>query len=275
MFLYILLEFQSSIDYRMPVRLLFYMSELIKSYTENNSEEYGKKNKNFLIPPIVPIVLYNGSETWDVPTEFRSIIKNQDLFDNSLLNFKYLLFDINRLNKEELLNNKSISSMIFLLDRKMKPKEFIETIISIEPNFDNLEKGNKEGMISWLSNSFEPKLAKMAVNILLKKDGDKMTFNNANLWTEYGVECKNLGIQEGLTKGLQEGLTKGIQEGLIKGKIECKIEDIFEELRTLGEIPKELEELILKQDKLETLKMWFKIVLKCESIGEFVEKIKV
>jgi len=218
------------------------------------------------------------NEKWSKNLTTKDLTK----LDKSFVTNEYKNFDINRLNKEELLNNKNISSMIFLLDRKMKPKEFIETIISIEPNFDNLEKGNKEGMISWLSNSFEPKLAKMAVNILLKKDGDKMTFNNANLWTEYGVECKNLGIQEGLTKGLQEGLTKGLQEGLtkglqeglIKGKIECKIEDIFEELRTLGEIPKELEELILRQDKLETLKMWFKIVLKCESIEEFVEKIK-
>ncbi|NLK24283.1 MAG: Rpn family recombination-promoting nuclease/putative transposase [Clostridiales bacterium] len=32
---YILLEFQSTIDYRMPLRLLFYMCEVLREYTKN------------------------------------------------------------------------------------------------------------------------------------------------------------------------------------------------------------------------------------------------
>ena len=48
---YILLEFQSRVDYTMPIRLLFYICEILR--------EYCKNDKNIKIPAVVPIVLYN------------------------------------------------------------------------------------------------------------------------------------------------------------------------------------------------------------------------
>jgi len=38
-FFYILLEFQSSIDYRMPLRLFFYISEILREYCKNVNTE--------------------------------------------------------------------------------------------------------------------------------------------------------------------------------------------------------------------------------------------
>lgn len=56
----------------MPLRLLFYMCEVLREYTKN--KPLNKNDKNIKVPAILPIVLYNGSKVWDVLTEFRKVI---------------------------------------------------------------------------------------------------------------------------------------------------------------------------------------------------------
>ena len=68
---YILLEFQSTIDYRMPLRLLFYMCEILRDYAKNKNHK--KYDKDLKVPAVIPLVLYNGQQVWDVPNEFRKI----------------------------------------------------------------------------------------------------------------------------------------------------------------------------------------------------------
>ena len=75
---YILLEFQSSVDYRMPLRLFFYISEILREYAKN--AEHKAYDKNIKIPAVVPLVLYNGKSVWDVPTRFRDIVESEELF---------------------------------------------------------------------------------------------------------------------------------------------------------------------------------------------------
>ena len=46
------------------------------------------KKKNvilYIVPAVVPIVLYNRKEVWDVPHEFRKIIYNEELFGDSII----------------------------------------------------------------------------------------------------------------------------------------------------------------------------------------------
>jgi predicted transposase/invertase (TIGR01784 family) len=58
-FLYLMLEFQSTHDWTMPVRMMGYVSMLYQALIEQNHvrEKTG-------LPPLLPIVLYNGSEKW-------------------------------------------------------------------------------------------------------------------------------------------------------------------------------------------------------------------
>ena len=75
---YILIEFQSRIDYRMPLRLLFYMCEILREFSKNENHQYN--NKRIKIPVVIPIVLYNGKEVWDVPTELKKIFYSDSIF---------------------------------------------------------------------------------------------------------------------------------------------------------------------------------------------------
>jgi len=78
-YLYVLTELQSSIDYFMPYRILIYMvcvwQEHLKKFTD---EEINRKS--FRLPPIIPIVLSNSPDRWTAAVNFREILDGQELF---------------------------------------------------------------------------------------------------------------------------------------------------------------------------------------------------
>lgn len=188
---YILLEFQSKVDYTMPLRLLFYMCEILREHSKN--AKYTKSNNDIKLPAVVPIVLYNGSQVWNVPTEFRRMFYNEEKFHSGILNFTYDIFDINNgFTKDELVKNKNVTSAIFLLDQKLKPKEFLERIKTIALFFDNLTDSELTAIKSWIRNTTQKGLAEKANEILeaSKEDVSKMVANNAYILTEMEESAK-------------------------------------------------------------------------------------
>lgn len=67
---YILMEMQSTVDYQMPYRLLLYQVEIWRDVLKNADKEEAAR-KTFRLPPIVPIVLYNGEAAWTAAQSFR------------------------------------------------------------------------------------------------------------------------------------------------------------------------------------------------------------
>lgn len=122
--LYIILELQSTVDYRMPFRLLQYIVALWQEIY-NNIPEKQRDRKDFRLPAIVPAVLYNGSNNWTACTNFKEMLEGYQAFERYLLDFNYILFDINRYSKEELLEVSNLVSSVFLLDQAMKPEELL------------------------------------------------------------------------------------------------------------------------------------------------------
>ena len=72
-FVYILMEFQSRPDPSMPVRLMGYESLFYQSLMASQSMAAWRK-----LPPVIPVVVYNGSEPWNVATDLGSLIGDLD-----------------------------------------------------------------------------------------------------------------------------------------------------------------------------------------------------
>ena len=90
--LYILLEHQSKVDYRMPYRLALYQNEIMRYYYNNSSPEI-REAKGFKFPPVFSVVLFTGSDEWNVSLRIRDMFENAELFGDYVLNFEYLLLD--------------------------------------------------------------------------------------------------------------------------------------------------------------------------------------
>jgi len=69
LYIYLLLEFQSTIDPFMAVRLMVYIGLLYQYLIKAE-----KLKKNDRLPPVLPIVIYNGTERWDASKELNKLI---------------------------------------------------------------------------------------------------------------------------------------------------------------------------------------------------------
>ena len=228
---YILLEFQASVDYRMPLRLLFYINEIYREHTKNLQKNDKKNKKGFNVPAVIPIVLYNATQEWKVPRYFKDIVKNNELFGENIISFKYELFDVNhQYSKEELIKNNNITSAIFLLDQKVEPLEFISRIKAIALEFNRLTNNQKNILKHWIRNTTEKTIADEAIEILnSNREGvEVMVANNAFMIEEMKAKAEKEGIKEGKVEILVKILRKKF--GVLPQDYENKIRKLSEEV---------------------------------------------
>lgn len=232
---YILLEFQSYVDYSMPIRLFLYMSEIWREVLKN-SEKNEVKSKDFKLPAIVPIVLYNGEYKWTVEKKFKNVINKNELFGNNIIDFEYILIDINKYEKEELMELKNIASAVFLLDQKVDIEEFVSRVKDIALEFNSLKEEQKILLKHWLRNTLSDeikgKLGENIENILIanKEEVDVMTSN--------------------ISKTIKETFEKTREEGREEGRIEIAMEM----LRNEEPIEKIVKYLKLNEEEVLELK---------------------
>ena len=69
-YVYILVEHQSTVDFNMAFRLLTYIVEIWKDFYEQ-SKQNERRRASFRLPPVFPIVLYNGDAPWTASTCLR------------------------------------------------------------------------------------------------------------------------------------------------------------------------------------------------------------
>ena len=141
------------------------MCEILREYAVN--AKHKKYDKNIKVPAVVPIVLYNGEQVWNVPKEFRKMIYNEELFGNNILNFTYDVFDISndkRFEKDKLVASQNVTSAIFLLDQKMDALELLERIKVIALYFNSLSETEIKAIKNWIKNTVVKELAESAIS---------------------------------------------------------------------------------------------------------------
>lgn len=109
LYLYLLLEFQSTIVPFMSVRVLNYLTNFYLDYLASHK---GAKR----LPAVIPIVLYNGKRKWTAKTEIKELIEQAIIPDDYLPHFKYLLIDESRYDQQQLLKIRNIISTLFLAE---------------------------------------------------------------------------------------------------------------------------------------------------------------
>ena len=108
-YIYVLLEFQSKVDYFMGLRVLFYILSFYMDYRANH-----KRVKK--LPAIFPIVLYNGKRKWSAPTKISDLIEGEPPLGDYAVQFQYLLLNEKAYSKEQLLKIRNIVSTLFLAE---------------------------------------------------------------------------------------------------------------------------------------------------------------
>lgn len=213
---YVLLEFQSKVDFRMPIRLLMYMTEIWRDELRN-TEKNIKKRKEYRLPAIVPIVLYNGKQKWTAARNFKEILNGYEEFEDNIVDFRYLLFDVNRMDKEELVEIANVVSSVFLLDQDMNVAEIANRLklvgkIMRKTTTSEQKKIFNKWVFNVLGNRFEKDKQKEMYKVLIEtseKESDNMVSNLGRNIEKAFKKAEKDGMKIGLEKGREEGREEG------------------------------------------------------------------
>lgn len=203
----ILLELQSTVDYSMPIRLFYYIAEIWRKYLKGFEKEAVKK-KDFKLPAVIPIVLYNGDKLWTAATSFKDKIQRADLFMEHVIDFKYILINVNDYSKEDLIAIQNTVSAVFLLDQKIDSIEFIKRAALVATEFRTLSAEHKLKLKDWLDHIMEEPIRQVVLN-LLESSEEEVNTMTANI-TKTLQEEREQAERSGEIKVAKKMLAKGM-----------------------------------------------------------------
>ncbi|UEQ02649.1 Rpn family recombination-promoting nuclease/putative transposase [Halomonas profundus] len=207
-YLYILLEFQSSVDRTMPIRLLHYAacfySELLKQKVITPGQG---------LPPVFPVVLYNGSERWTTPLDIFEMITPEppDFLQIYQPHLRYYLVDEGRYTDKQLGLVQTPLSGVFSVENAGESWETLQravdrivAIIQADPNKERIDKV----ITRWIKRHLQRLGAEVNLEQLnsLVEDKDMLAENLENLVQKERRAGEQLGIKKGRQEAEQRAL---------------------------------------------------------------------
>jgi hypothetical protein len=207
-YLLIVIEFQSRVDQIMAVRMCTYTSLLY--------EEIFKADKTLFIegylPPILPMVLYNGSAKWTAARSLRELMA-PDLPEGLLKyqpNIHYWLLEEGRAKLEdELAGADNFVSLLVQFEQvkdRAEASRLTQRLLALfltSPGAESLRRA----FTVYLAKSFKVK------EIVPDFKFDDITEVNQML-----SETVDMWVQGGFEKGMAQGISQGISQGMSLGE---------------------------------------------------------
>ena len=239
--IYFLIEHQSTVDFSMAERILEYCVEIIRKIKKERIINYKKED----MPGIYPIVLYTGKRKWTAKTELIQMQKDYYGIEKRL-NCSYLLIDINKQTKEELIKERSSIAKAMLMEKVQNKEELLEVLEKVVK--EELTKEEKEFITDIITNIAkeeigEEKRKELEEKIIRKRVESNMVVENLRrIIREDREEARQEGKQEGKQEGRKEAIKQVIEQMLInkmKNDVIKKITNIDD--KELKKIKKEIE----------------------------------
>ncbi len=255
-YVYLLIEFQSTIDKYMAVRLMTYMGLLYQDLIKTK-----RLTPKKLLPPIFPVVLYNGEKRWNAATELKDlIVKVPGGLEKYLPSLKYSLLDEGAFELKELTPLKNLVAAIFRLENSTTREDIIEVI---------------SNLIEWLATPEQNRLRRSFVIwinrvLSLSAESSEQALSNINDL----AEIKTM-LAQRVSEWTSEWKKQGWIEGMEKGIESEKMLLVRQIQRRFGHATAEMAQTILKPimntDALEQVGDW---IIDCNDGETLLDKLK-
>lgn len=233
--IFLLIEHQTKIDKKMPIRLLEYSATIIESAIEDT--KYKPK------PRVIPIVLYTGKTKWKIENE--TIEKQQFFKEVKLIDGEFNLIDINDFSKKELLEDDIFITKMMLVE---KCKDEIEMVQALEKIENKIKEEDKSTFRRIVKEIWSLRIGTENANKILEKieEGSGNMMAVMEMLLAENEKYINIGRQE----GRQEGMKKGRLEG---GK--QKIKEIVQKMLAENFTKEMIMKITgLKKEEIEEIK---------------------
>jgi predicted transposase/invertase (TIGR01784 family) len=200
-FIYLLIEFQSTVDRFMALRLLTYVllfyQELVKT---------GRFKK---LPSLFPIVLYNGDEKWDAALDIRELIDAPfRSMEPYLPRFSYCKIAENEFSKASLAEVHNLVAKMFLIETSglVELVDVVEGVLRIlRAEIDPLLQRD---FGKWLRTMLKRKNIEIDITRLDELEVRPMLLTHIE-------EFEKKAIAKGKREGMREGMRRGLQNTLV------------------------------------------------------------
>jgi predicted transposase/invertase (TIGR01784 family) len=222
--LYLLFEHQSTPDPSMPLRLLGYMTEI---FTKHH------KSHGFPLPPVLPLVLHQGPEAWNISTSFEDLFELPAEIASDLLpflpKFQHALLDLTRFDPETEEADTRLRVVLQLM-KLARQKELLRFF---------------RWLAGYPADELPDSLLGMMLLYALHADSDldaQKIYHNLSLNPELEKSTMSVAEKlkaEGRLEGISQGISQGISTGRWVGRIQALQEFLdfavtpFEKLETL------------------------------------------
>ena len=205
-YLYLLIEFQSTVDKYMALRMMVYQGLLYQDLIKQKMVLSDGR-----LPPVLPIVLYNGGQRWTSARDVFDLIPSvPGLVEQFKPRAKYLLVDENDYTDSELTSLKNLVAAIFRFEHPVSSEKIEELIALLEVWL--VDRPDLRRMIArWLRATL---MRKPEYRILLPEVDDLqelriMLSERLEEWARrYRAEGEARGEARGEALALQKQLTK-------------------------------------------------------------------
>lgn len=249
--IYFLIEFQTSVKKHMALRMMSYEGSLLQDIAKSLGEP-----ARHTLPPVLPIVLYNGQRPWRAPTDTARLVNALPGPLSALQpQVRYLLIDEAR--SKGLNDDHNLIAVLFKMAHAGSPQAFAQGLEKLK----KLVQNNAElthSVLFWL-------------NVMLRKRGILGSVDENQLegdWTmgyKWGIE---LWMENKQVEWLQEGIEQGFEQGIERGKGHGACLILQKQLaKRFGAIPHERLELI-HRSHTDQLEIWAERVLTAHTIEE-------
>ena len=273
-YVYLLLEFQSSVDNFMAVRILTYIGLLYQDLIKSQKVKAGK------LPPVFPLVLYNGVRAWNAEREVEHLIGSVPA---SLAAYRpslrYFLLDEGRVSEESLNQPDNAVARLVEIERLLNPEDLVPLIEKLKNQLNAPQNTElRRAFTVWINRvvlkRFEPLTDLPELHDL--PEVQEMIEERIDAW-KHAIQQQALlqGIQQGIEKGVLQGIQqgeytgilKGIQQGERKGKLEGQMQLLLRFLmRRFGVLPPAVV-MQINAGNLEQIEAWFDAAIDAPNLG--------
>ncbi len=211
LYLYLLIEFQRKNDRFMALRMMVYVGLLYQDLLRQ-----GQTGPRGLLPPVLPIVLYNGKPRWRAPQQLAALLPKMPAFLAALQpQMSYVLVDEGAVPQDRLLQlSHNLAAILFRLEQPAAPEAVeaaMEDLIAVTA--DEAYQPLRRTLGIWLRAALRrnPKYP-----ILLDEVDDlgEMRIMLSESIEQWAKDFRAEGLEQGLEKGLEQGLEKGREQGM-------------------------------------------------------------
>jgi len=182
------------VDRLMALRVLNYE---VSFYMELAGNLAGKK-----LPPVFPIVLYNGDGRWTAATDVADLIEAEPLLGEYALHFRYFKLAENEQRRETLLQIGNIVSTLFLAEGRYDLEQMLAELVAL---FDREEdKRAVSLLINWFRQMAVHKRIRQE-DFALLEEAYRSSEEIQTMLVKTLEQHEQAVYEKGLAKGLEEG----------------------------------------------------------------------